>query len=74
MRFSLNFVLLGTASLANALISPGQLIRGIDDLIHKTEDLIQPAGQLSIADAPKLLFGSGPFFASPNLPLNAVPF
>ncbi|RSM16785.1 hypothetical protein CDV31_004394 [Fusarium ambrosium] len=62
MRFSLGFVVLGAASVANAFISPDQLIRGIDDLIHKTEDLIQPAGQLSIADAPKLLFGSGPFF------------
>ncbi|RTE74515.1 hypothetical protein BHE90_011028 [Fusarium euwallaceae] len=62
MRFSLGFVVLGAASVANAFISPGQLIRGIDDLIHKTEDLIQPAGQISIADAPKLLFGSGPFF------------
>ncbi|RMJ06537.1 hypothetical protein CDV36_013869 [Fusarium kuroshium] len=62
MRFSLGFVVLGAASVANAFISPGQLIRGIDDLIHKTEDLIQPADQLSIADAPKLLFGSGPFF------------
>ncbi|RSL96243.1 hypothetical protein CEP52_011606 [Fusarium oligoseptatum] len=62
MRFSLGFVVLGAASVANAFISPGQLISGIDNLIHKTEDLIQPAGQLSIADAPKLLFGSGPFF------------
>ncbi|RSL64250.1 hypothetical protein CEP54_004795 [Fusarium duplospermum] len=62
MRFSLNFVLLGAASVANAFISPSQLIRGIDDLIHKTEDLIKPAGQLSISNAPSLILGSGPFF------------
>ncbi|KAL2684583.1 hypothetical protein Neosp_005661 [[Neocosmospora] mangrovei] len=65
MRFSLNyFVLLGAASVANALISPNQLTRRIDDLVHKTEDLIKPAGQLSISNAPQLILGSGPFFAS----------
>ncbi|KAI8683477.1 hypothetical protein NCS57_00011900 [Fusarium keratoplasticum] len=62
MRFSLNFVLLGAASVANAFISPGQLIRSIDDITKSTEALIKPAGQLSIADAPKLILGSGPFF------------
>ncbi|KAI8724441.1 hypothetical protein NCS52_00013300 [Fusarium sp. LHS14.1] len=67
MRFSLNFVLLGAASVANALISPSQLTRRIDDLVHKTEDLIKPASQLSISNAPQLLFGSGPFFASPTI-------
>ncbi|WAO82963.1 Hypothetical protein NCS54_00014100 [Fusarium falciforme] len=64
MRFSLNFVLLGAASVANAFISPGQLIRSIDDITKSTEALIKPAGQLSIADAPKLILGSGSFFAS----------
>lgn len=66
MRFSLNFVLLGAASVANAFLSPSQLIRGIDDLVHKTEDLIKPAGQLSVSNAPQLIRGSGPFFASPT--------
>ncbi|KAJ3470017.1 hypothetical protein MRS44_000116 [Fusarium solani] len=62
MRFSLNFVLLGAASVANAFISPGQLIRSIEDITKSTEALIKPAGQLSIADAPKLILGSGSFF------------
>lgn len=64
MLFSLNLVLLGAASVANALISTSQLTRRIDDLVHKTEDLIKPASQLSISNAPQLILGSGPFFAS----------
>ncbi|KAM0428555.1 hypothetical protein ACHAPT_006915 [Fusarium lateritium] len=47
MRFSLGFVLLGAASVTNALLSPGQLIRNIEDLTESTLDLIQPAKQLS---------------------------
>ncbi|KAJ4320337.1 hypothetical protein N0V84_005939 [Fusarium piperis] len=57
MRFSISSVLLGAASVANALISPGQLTRSINDLVDRVEDLIKPAGQLSIANAPQLILG-----------------
>lgn len=64
MRFSLSLAILGAASVASAFISPGELIRSIDDLVDRTEDLIKPASQLSIANAPQFILGSGPFFAS----------
>jgi LPS O-antigen subunit length determinant protein (WzzB/FepE family) len=63
MRFSIVATLaaLGSVALGQATVSSAVVVQSINTLTIKTQNLIEPANQLTVLNAPLLIIGQGPW-------------
>lgn len=62
MRWSLRFLLIGFASIANALLPGWHLIDNLNELTTTTKFLLSPARDISLVNAPQIIIRRGPLY------------
>jgi hypothetical protein len=73
MRFSFLTALAALGAVATAQMTSTVVVTNINTLTVKSQNLIEPAKQLSILNAPQLLLGLGPWPVCLPLCLQPIP-